>query len=239
MLAGTACGPEQVFTARDCRRRYEEQGKYLNKRNTFSDFIACAEHLVEGGFTSPEMLACEGRSAGGLLMGNVVNMRPDLFKIAVCGVPFVDLMNTMCDPSIPLTTGEWEEWGNPNEAKYHDYMLSYSPYDNVREQPYPNLLILAGLYDPRVAYWEPTKWASKLRAMKTDSNDIIMKMDTEAGHFSASDRYKYLREKAFEQAVVLDKLGLAAAEIEALGREQAQAAKKEDHPPAKNTTVVV
>jgi len=115
---------------------YEEQGKYLNKRNTFSDFIACAEHLIAGGLTSPDLLACEGRSAGGLLMGNVINMRPDLFKIAVCGVPFVDLMNTMCDPSIPLTTGEWEEWGNPNEDKFHDYMLSYSPYDNVRAQPY-------------------------------------------------------------------------------------------------------
>lgn len=128
---------------------YEEQGKYLNKRNTFSDFIACAEHLIAGGLTSPDLLACEGRSAGGLLMGNVINMRPDLFKIAVCGVPFVDLMNTMCDPSIPLTTGEWEEWGNPNEDKFHDYMLSYSPYDNVRAQPYVRDLWLASAGAPR------------------------------------------------------------------------------------------
>jgi oligopeptidase B len=187
---------------------YEEQGKYLNKRNTFSDFINCAEHLVDTGVTAPEKLAIEGRSAGGLLMGAVLNMRPDLFKIAISGVPFVDCVNTMCDPSIPLTTGEWEEWGNPNEAKYFDYMLSYSPYDNVRAQPYPNILITSGLYDPRVAYWEPTKWISKLRTMKTDENSILMKMELDAGHFSASDRYKYIREKSFEQSVVMDHLGL-------------------------------
>ena len=187
---------------------YEEQGKYLNKRNTFSDFINCAEHLVDNGITAPDKLAIEGRSAGGLLMGAVLNMRPDLFKIAISGVPFVDCVNTMCDPSIPLTTGEWEEWGNPNEAKYFDYMLSYSPYDNVREQPYPNILITSGLYDPRVAYWEPTKWISKLRTLKTDSNSILLKMELDAGHFSASDRYKYYREKSFEQAVVMDHLGL-------------------------------
>jgi len=120
-------------------------------------------------------------------------------------------MNTMCDASIPLTTGEWEEWGNPNVHKYHDYMLSYSPYDNVRAQAYPNILITAGLHDPRVAYWEPAKWASKLRALKTDDNEVIVKMDLESGHFSASDRYKYLREKAWEQAYVLDKLGLGSA----------------------------
>ena len=188
---------------------YEEQGKYLNKRNTFSDFINCAEHLIENKFTNPDKLAIEGRSAGGLLMGAVLNMRPDLFKIAVAGVPFVDCVNTMCDPSIPLTTGEWEEWGNPNESKYFDYMLSYSPYDNVREQPYPNILITSGLYDPRVAYWEPAKWASKLRSLKTDKNDVLLKMDLDVGHFSASDRYKYLREKSFEQSVVMDYLGIS------------------------------
>lgn len=138
---------------------FEEQGKYLNKRNTFTDFIACAEFLVEHKYTVPSTLAIEGRSAGGLLMGAVLNMRPDLFNVAVAGVPFVDVMNTMSDPSIPLTTGEWEEWGNPNEHKYFDYMLSYSPYDNVREQAYPNILITAGLHDPRVAYWEPLKYA--------------------------------------------------------------------------------
>ena len=187
---------------------YEEQGKYLNKRNTFSDFINCAEKLIEMNITNPEKLAIEGRSAGGLLMGAVLNMRPDLFKVAIAGVPFVDVVNSMCDPSIPLTTGEWEEWGNPNEAKFFDYMLSYSPYDNVREQPYPNILIPCGLHDPRVAYWEPAKWASKLRTLKTDKNDILLKTELEAGHFSASDRYKYYREKSFEQSFVLQHLDL-------------------------------
>ena len=189
---------------------YEEQGKYLNKRNTFQDFISCAEHLIDEKYTQPSLLATEGRSAGGLLMGNIINWRPDLFEAVVAGVPFVDLMNTMCDPTIPLTTGEWEEWGNPNEDKYFDYMLSYSPYDNVRSQPYPNVLITAGLYDPRVAYWEPAKWASKLRSMKIENGkQILCKFDLDSGHFSASDRYKYLREKAFDQAFVLSKLGIA------------------------------
>lgn len=187
---------------------YEEQGKYLTKRNTFQDFISCAEYLVDNGYTKPSLLAAEGRSAGGLLIGNVVNWRPDLFQAVVAGVPFVDLMNTMCDPTIPLTTGEWEEWGNPNENKYFDYMLSYSPYDNVRAQPYPHILITAGLHDPRVAYWEPAKWASKLRSLKTSDTHVICKFDLDSGHFSASDRYKYIREKAFDQAFVLHKLGL-------------------------------
>ena len=187
---------------------YEEKGKYLNKRNTFSDFINCAEHLIQENVTKPEKLAIEGRSAGGMLIGTVLNMRPDLFKIAVAGVPFVDVMNTMSDPSIPLTTGEWEEWGNPNEDKYFDYMLSYSPYDNVREQPYPHILITCGLHDPRVAYWEPTKWAAKLKTLKTDKNEVLLKTDLEAGHFSASDRYKKIKETSFNQAVVLRHLGL-------------------------------
>lgn len=194
------------------RQWYESEGKYRNKRNTFTDFIACAEHLVEQGVTAPEKLAIEGRSAGGLLVGSVVNMRPDLFRAVIAGVPFVDIMNTMCDPSIPLTTLEWEEWGNPNEWKYFDYMLSYSPYDNVRRMPYPDLLITAGLHDPRVAFWEPAKWASKLRANNTSpTTRVLLKMDLEVGHFSASDRYRFKREKAFDQAFVLDRLGLAAA----------------------------
>lgn len=190
------------------------QGKYLNKRNTFSDFINCAEHLIATNVTNPSKLAIEGRSAGGLLIGAVLNMRPDLFKVAVAGVPFVDIINTMSDPSIPLTTGEWEEWGNPNEAKYFDYMLSYSPYDNVREQSYPNVLITCGLNDPRVAYWEPVKWASKLKTMKTDQNEVLVKIQMEAGHFSASDRYKYIKEKSFEQSVVLYHLGLVDKDTE-------------------------
>eukprot|EP00759_Apiculatamorpha_spiralis_P050615 PhF_6_TR4840/c0_g1_i1/m.6743/K01354/ptrB; oligopeptidase B len=189
------------------RAWYEKYGKYFTKRNTFHDFISCAEFLIAKGYTTPAMLATEGRSAGGLLMGAIMNMRPDLFSVVVAGVPFVDVMTTMCDASIPLTTGEWEEWGNPNEIKYFDYMLSYSPIDNVRPQFYPHVLIVAGLHDPRVAYWEPTKWACKLRAVKRDTNDVLLKMDMDVGHFSASDRYKFWREKAFEQAYVLWRIG--------------------------------
>lgn len=181
---------------------YEVGAKYLTKRNTFTDFIACAEHLIEKRMTEPSQLACEGRSAGGLLIGAVLNMRPDLFKVAIAGVPFVDVMTTMCDPSIPLTTGEWEEWGNPNECKYYEYMLSYSPIDNVKAQAYPHIMIQAGLFDPRVAYWEPAKWVSKLRETKTDKNEILLNMDLESGHFSAKDRYRYWRESAIQQAFV-------------------------------------
>ncbi|KAG5484620.1 hypothetical protein CUR178_07211 [Leishmania enriettii] len=184
------------------RAWYEIGAKYLTKRNTFSDFIAAAEYLVEAKMTTPSQLACEGRSAGGLLVGAVLNMRPDLFKAALAGVPFVDVMTTMCDPSIPLTTGEWEEWGNPNEYKYYDYMLSYSPVDNVRAQAYPNIMIQSGFHDPRVAYWEPAKWVSKLRECKTDDNEILLNMDMESGHFSAKDRYKFWKESAIQQAFV-------------------------------------
>lgn len=188
------------------REWYEVGAKYLTKRNTFTDFIACAEHLIQKGITHPSQLACEGRSAGGLLIGAVLNLRPDLFQAAIAGVPFVDVMTTMCDPSIPLTVGEWEEWGNPNEATHFDYMLSYSPIDNVKAQPYPNIMIQAGLFDPRVAYWEPTKWVSKLRETKTDKNEVLLNMDLESGHFSAKDRYRYWRESAIQQAFILKHL---------------------------------
>ncbi|KNH07052.1 oligopeptidase B [Perkinsela sp. CCAP 1560/4] len=185
---------------------YEQGGKYLTKRNTFMDFIACAEFLIHQGWTHPDRLAIEGRSAGGLLIGAVLNMRPDLFQVAVASVPFVDAMTSMCDASIPLTAGEWEEWGNPNEYRFHDYMLSYSPIDNVRAQNYPHVLILAGLNDHRVQFWEPLKWASKLRSFTTGTNDIIVKVDTAAGHFSTSDRYRHLHELSFQQAYVISKL---------------------------------
>lgn len=189
-------------------RTWYENAKYKTKRNTFTDFIDCAEHLVTAGYTSPSKMTCEGRSAGGLLMGAVLNMRPDLFTAAIAGVPFVDVMNTMSDASIPLTTGEWEEWGNPNETEYFQYMLSYSPYENVKQQAYPHMLITSGLFDPRVAYWEPMKWVAKLRDVKSDQNDILLKMDLSSGHFSASDRYHYLKEKAFDLAYLLDHLKL-------------------------------
>jgi len=191
------------------RAWYESMGKYLTKMNTFFDFISAAEHLVDLKLTTSDMMSMEGRSAGGLLMGAVLNMRPDLFKAAIAGVPFVDLMVTMCDASIPLTVGEWEEWGNPNDAKYYYYMRMYSPMDNVVPQHYPNVLATAGLHDPRVAYWEPAKWVQHLRDNNLGDSEILLKMDLEAGHFSASDRYKYLRELAFDHAFVLDKLGLA------------------------------
>ena len=188
---------------------YEDQGKYLTKKNTFEDFCSCAEHLISEGWSSPKNIAIEGRSAGGLLMGAVLNMRPDLFNVAIAGVPFVDVMTTMSDPSIPLTVVEWEEWGNPNEEKFHDYMNSYSPIENVIEQRYPNILITAGLHDPRVAYWEAMKWCATLREKASnDSGLILLKTDLEAGHFSASDRYKYLKEKAFEYAFLFDCLDL-------------------------------
>ena len=191
-------------------RWYEAAGKYLAKRNTFTDFVDCAEHLLASGVAKPGSLSCEGRSAGGLLVGNVVNMAPEKFCAAIGGVPFVDLMVTMCDPSIPLTTEEWEEWGNPNEAKYYEYMRSYSPIDNVRDDvPYPKMLIVSGLNDPRVAYWEPTKWAQVLRAKVPNGEEVLLKMDLAAGHFSAADRYRYLRELAFDYAWLLDTLGKA------------------------------
>ncbi|CEG46830.1 serine protease family [Plasmopara halstedii] len=187
-------------------RTWYEDAKYKKKINTFTDFICCAEHLIEAGYTSPSKMTCEGRSAGGLLIGAVLNMRPDLFTAAIAGVPFVDVMNTMSDATIPLTTGEWEEWGNPNERTYFEYMLSYSPYENVKQQAYPNILVTSGLYDPRVAYWEPTKWVAKLRDVKSDKNEVLLKMDLSSGHFSASDRYHYLKEKAFDLAYLLDHL---------------------------------
>ena len=189
---------------------YEAAGKYLAKRNTFYDFVDCAKHLIATGVTSPTALTCEGRSAGGLLVGNVVNDAPELFTAAIAGVPFVDLMTTMCDPSIPLTTEEWEEWGNPNEKAYYEYMLSYSPIDNiVKDANYPKMLLTSGLNDPRVAYWEPTKWAQVLRSRVANGEEILLKMDLAAGHFSAADRYRYLRELAFDFAWLLDQLGKA------------------------------
>ncbi len=188
-------------------RKWYEDGKFLNKKNTFTDFIACAEVLIKENYTSPEKLAISGGSAGGLLMGAVVNERPDLFKVVVADVPFVDVINTMLDETIPLTVTEYEEWGNPNDKTYFDYMRSYSPYDNVESKDYPNMLITGGLNDPRVQYWEPAKWAAKLRELKTDNNTLILKTNMGAGHGGASGRYERIKEMAFEYAFVLDKIG--------------------------------
>ena len=182
---------------------WHDDGKMMLKRNTFSDFIACAEHLVANGYTAPEKLAIMGRSAGGLLMGTVVNERPKLFQAAIAGVPFVDVVNTMLDASLPLTVGEYEEWGNPNEAEAYRYMKSYSPYDNIGPHDYPHLLVLAGLNDPRVQYWEPAKWVARLRATKQGAREILLKTEMGAGHFGPSGRYERFKETAFEYAFLL------------------------------------
>lgn len=190
-------------------RQWYEDGKFLKKRNTFTDFIACAKHLIDLQYTQPEKLSMEGRSAGGLLMGAVLNMAPELFRVALAGVPFVDVVNTMLDESIPLTIGEFEEWGNPKDEEYYHYMLSYSPYDNVAKQDYPAILVTAGLNDPRVQYWEPAKWVAKLRENKTDDNTLLLHMHMGAGHFASTGRYAHLKDLAFDYAFILDQLGLA------------------------------
>ena len=190
----------------DIGKPWHDAGKMLHKKNSFTDFIACAECLIAHRYTSPARLAIHGRSAGGLLMGAVVNLRPDLFAVVVAGVPFVDSLNTALDATLPLTVGEYEEFGNPNEGEFYGYMKSYAPYENVRAQAYPAILITAGLNDPRVSYWEPAKWAAKLRAMKTDGNVLLLKTNMGSGHFGASGRYEYLKERAFEYAFLIDTL---------------------------------
>jgi len=189
-------------------RQWYEDGRLLKKKNTFSDFIACAEYLIREQFTNPGKLFAMGRSAGGLLMGAITNMRPELFKGVVAEVPFVDVITTMIDPTIPLTTGEYDEWGDPNQKEYYDYMLSYSPYDNVEAKNYPNLLITGGLHDSQVQYWEPAKWAAKLQSLKTDKNRLLLKTNMDAGHGGASGRFKRLHETAFSYAFLLDLAGI-------------------------------
>lgn len=187
---------------------WHDDGKMMSKKNTFTDFIDAAEYLIDQRYTGSDRLVIQGGSAGGLLMGAVLNMRPDLFRAAVAQVPFVDVINTMLDESIPLTVGEFEEWGNPKVEEHYRYMLSYSPYDNVEAISYPEILITAGLNDPRVQYWEPAKWTAKLRAMKTDSNRLLLKTNMGAGHGGASGRYDALRERAFVYAFMLDSVGI-------------------------------
>ena len=187
-------------------RQWYDDGKMLNKKNTFLDFIACAEYLINKGYTSPQKLFAMGGSAGGLLVGAVTNMRPDLWKGVIAQVPFVDVVTTMLDESIPLTTGEYDEWGNPNEKKYYDYMLFYSPYDNVEAKDYPAMLITTGLHDSQVQYWEPAKWAAKLRALKTDKNPLYLKTEMDYGHGGASGRFEGYKEVVLEYAFMLDLL---------------------------------
>lgn len=187
---------------------WHRQGQFLSKINTFTDFIACAEHLIEQSYTSSEHLAIYGGSAGGTLIGAVINMRPELCRAAVADVPFVDVVTTLLDPSIPLTVVEYTELGNPFEKEYYEYMLEYSPYENVTAQNYPHILVYAGFNDPRVGYWEPAKWVAKLRVLKTDENRLLLKTNMGAGHGGSSGRYDYLREIAFDYAFLLDILGV-------------------------------
>ena len=189
-------------------RSWYEDGKLLKKKHTFTDFIACGEHLVRERYTSPDHLFAMGGSAGGLLMGAVLNMCLDLFKGVVALVPFVDVVTTMLDDSVPLTTGEYDEWGNPHQEAYFDYILSYSPYDNVEAKPYPHILVTSGLHDSQVQYWEPAKWVAKLRATKTDQHRLLLKTNMDAGHGGASGRYKQYRETALHYAFLLDLAGL-------------------------------
>ena len=189
-------------------RSWYEDGKLLKKKNTFTDFINCAEFLIKEKYTSKDKLCIIGGSAGGLLIGAVINMRPDLFKAVVANVPFVDVVTTMLDESIPLTTGEFDEWGNPKFAEHYDYILSYSPYDNVAEKNYPAMLVMTGLHDSQVQYWEPAKWVAKLRDMKTGSNILLLKTNMQAGHGGASGRFEKFREIAVEYTFLLDQLNI-------------------------------
>jgi oligopeptidase B len=192
-------------------RTWYEDGKFLHKANTFRDFIACAEQLIASGYASTRRLAIRGRSAGGLLIGAVLNERPDLFACAVAQVPFVDAVTTMLDESLPLTVNEYEEWGNPADPEFYDYMKGYSPYDNVKAADYPALLVTAGLNDPRVSYWEPAKWVAKLRAMARGDRPILLKTQMGAGHAGPSGRYEGWREEAFVTAFVLSEVDSAVS----------------------------
>ncbi|MCE9552688.1 MAG: S9 family peptidase [Planctomycetes bacterium] len=192
----------------DLGRAWYESGKLKHKENTFSDFIACAEHLIREKYTSPRRLAISGASAGGMLVGVVANRRPELFHVVVADVPFVDVLNTMLDPKMPLTVTEFDEWGNPQDREAFERIRSYSPYDNVRKQNYPHMLVRGSLNDTRVSYWEPAKWVAKLRANKTGDQLLLLKIDLEAGHNGASGRYDYLDSQATEYAFILDCMGI-------------------------------
>ena len=198
----------QIRGGSDLGEQWYEDGKLLKKKNTFTDFIACSEKLIEDKYTSSDKLAAMGGSAGGLLVGAVANMRPDLYQTIVAQVPFVDVVTTMFDESLPLTVGEYEEWGNPNEEEYYNYILSYSPYDNVTNQNYPNMLITGGINDSQVLFHEPAKWTAKLREHKTDDNILIMRMNMESGHGGATGRYSRIKDVAFEFAFILNRVGI-------------------------------
>jgi len=204
---GVAMAYAHIRGGGDLGKPWHDAGKMLQKRNTFTDFIACVEHLTANGYGDSKRVAIEGGSAGGLLMGAVVNLRPELIRAVVSHVPFVDVMNTMLDASLPLTVPEYEEWGDPNEEEYFRYMLSYSPYDNLRATSYPAMLVKTSLHDSQVMYWEPAKYVAKMRTLKTDANPLLLVTNMKAGHGGASGRYDYLKEIALDYAFVLHELG--------------------------------
>jgi oligopeptidase B len=187
---------------------WHDMGRMHHKMNTFTDFISAAEHLIGQGYTSKDNLVIEGGSAGGLLMGAVANLRPDLFRLVISHVPFVDVLNTMLDASLPLTVGEYEEWGNPQVEKDYFYMKRYCPYTNLEKKEYPAMLVKAGLNDSQVMYWEPAKYVARLRTLKTDGNALLLKINMGAGHGGASGRYDYLREIALDYAFLLTEMKL-------------------------------
>ena len=189
-------------------RWWYEDGKLLKKKNTFTDFNSCAQYLVDKKYTDSDKLFALGGSAGGLLVGAILNMRPDLYKGVIAAVPFVDVVTTILDASIPLTTSEYDEWGNPEDKEYYDYMLSYSPYDNIQAMDYPNILVTTGYWDSQVQYWEPAKWVAKLRDMKTDDNLLVFHINMEAGHGGVSGRFRRYKEIALEYAFMLDMVGI-------------------------------
>lgn len=201
---GFAFAIAHIRGGQEMGRPWYENGKMLQKKNTFFDFIDVSEYLIQEKWTSKDKLFANGGSAGGLLMGAIINYRPDLYKGILAAVPFVDVVTTMLDETIPLTTGEWEEWGNPKEKEYYDYMKSYSPYDNVVAQQYPNMLVTTGLHDSQVQYWEPAKWVAKLRELKTDNNILLMHCDMSTGHGGASGRFQRFKEVARDYAFILN-----------------------------------
>jgi oligopeptidase B len=205
---GFAIAIAHIRGGQEMGRYWYEEGKLLKKKNTFNDFVDCSEYLIKEKWTSPQGLFAEGGSAGGLLMGAVINQKPELYRGVVAAVPFVDVVTTMLDETIPLTTGEFEEWGNPKKKEYYDYMKSYSPYDNVEKKTYPNLLVTTGLHDSQVQYWEPAKWVAKMRSMKAGNNLLLLHTNMDAGHGGASGRFSRLKEVAREYAFFLNLAGV-------------------------------
>jgi oligopeptidase B len=207
---GMVMGYAHIRGGGDLGELWHDAGKMLHKMSTFTDFIACTEHLTREGYGDPARVAIEGGSAGGLLMGAVVNLKPEIFRVVLSHVPFVDVMNTMLDATLPLTVPEYEEWGNPNEEEFFRVMLSYSPYDNLKPGAYPAMLVKTSLNDSQVMYWEPAKYVAKLRTLKTDNNPLLLVTNMQAGHGGASGRYDYLKEIALDYAFLLRELEMIA-----------------------------